>query len=289
MKQSERRKKLNADAYVFAALFLVSFSLLLFSTRSFVIDIKDTGLSVFSGMRGGLNSVASFVVDTVDSIQELALLREQYKELVDRMTRYEQLERNAAEIRAENLRLREQLGFSHVLQYKHIQAEIIGRDPDNLFKALVVNKGKIHGIEKDMPVIAYQNGMQALVGKIIQAGQLESLVLPLYDEQAYVSSRFSQSRYEGITGGQGRGDQPLLVKSIDKRAHYDVNVGDLVITSGLGGVYPAGITIGRVSRILFREDEASMEAELNPAINFSKLEYIFVIGPENAEAADVNG
>ncbi|MDR2864912.1 MAG: rod shape-determining protein MreC [Spirochaetaceae bacterium] len=272
-----RHKKLNTNAYIFASLLFVSFSLLLFSTQSFIVNIQDAGLSVFSGIRGTLYALSSFVSGTVNSIQELATLREEYKELVDKMTRYEQLERNAAEIRAENNRLREQLDFSRILEYKHIPAEIIGRDPDNLFSALVINKGKAHGISKDMPVIAYQNGMEALVGKVLYVGQLESLVIPLYDSRSYVASRFAQGRYEGITEGQGRSDKPLVVQSVDKKARYHINKGDLVVTSGMGGVYPSGITIGRVSGIFFKEDETSFETELESAISFSKLEYVFVI------------
>jgi rod shape-determining protein MreC len=279
---NRRKHRLNTDAYVFAALLLISFSLLLVSTRSFVLDIKDAGFSVFSGARSGIHSVSSFISGTVNSIQELATLREQYSELVESNARYQQLERNAAEIRAENARLRDQLGFSEVLEYKHINAEIIGRDPDNLFSSLIINKGSAHGVEKDMPVIAYQNGMQALVGKIVQTGKLESLVIPLYDEYSKIPSRFAGSRYEGITGGEGSASKPLLVQSIDKRARSGVSTGDLVVTSGLGDVYPMGITIGRVSKVIIDENETTFETELESAINFSKLEYVFVIVKEPA-------
>jgi rod shape-determining protein MreC len=275
-----RGKKINADAYVFAALLLISFSLLLFTTRSFVIDIKNAGLSVFSGARGGIHGLSSLVGGTVNSIQELANLREQYKELLDKNARYQQLERNAAEIRSENSRLREQLKFQKAIEYKYIPAEIIGRDPENLFSALVVNKGSAHGVKKDMPVIAYQNGLEALVGKVVEAGRLESLIIPLYDEYSKIPSRFAQSRYEGITEGQGRAEKPLVVRSIDKRARSSCNIGDLVVTSGTGGIYPPGITIGRVGKILFQEDETSFETELESAINFSRLEYIFIIESE---------
>jgi rod shape-determining protein MreC len=271
------KRKLGADTYVFAALFFVSFSLLLFSTRSFVIDIRDTGLSVFSGVRGGVHSISSFFVRTVNSVSELSALREKHNELLNRMTRYEELERNAAEIQQENYRLREQLGFSKTLVYKHIPAEIIGRDPDNLFQTLVINKGQRHGVKKDMPVIAYQGGVEALTGKIVQAAQFESLVMPLYDERCFVAARFAQSRYEGIVAGKGDRIKPLLMQSIDRRAKEAVQRGDVIISSGLGGVYPAGIAIGRVNNILSSEPGTALEVELEPAINFSKLEYVFVI------------
>ncbi|MDR2029671.1 MAG: rod shape-determining protein MreC [Treponema sp.] len=285
----KQKKRVNADAYVFAALSLVSFSVLLFSARSSVIDFKNMGLSLFSGIRGGIHGVSSFVSRTILSIQELATLRREYAELTGRMTRYEQIERSAAEIRQENNRLREQLGFSEVLRFRHIPAELIGRDPDNLFSAFVVNKGKQDGVANNMPVIAYQDGIQALAGKVIQAGQFESLVMPVYDMSFYVSARLSESRYEGLVEGQGRPEAPLLMRLIRKRARDEINFGDIIVTSGMGGLYPAGINIGRVSRILYEEYETSMEVELEASIDFSRLEYVFVIDVEPRRGAESPG
>jgi rod shape-determining protein MreC len=278
-----RKKRINADIYVFGALILLSLSLLLFSTRSFVFNIKDFGLSFFSGVRGVIYTVSSTVSRTVLSVSELVTLRSEYNELLKRLSDYEYLERNAAEIRAENNRLREQLDFSQTLRYRHIPVEISGRDPDNVFRAFVINKGKKHGIENNMPVIAFQSGMQALAGKVIQTGQLESLVMPLYDRHCFVSARLSQGRYESIVEGQGSPTLPLLMRSLPKRVLDDVSVGDIVVTSGMGGVYPEGVIIGRVSGIVFHEYETSLELELESALDFSRLEYVFVLEKESVE------
>ncbi|MDR1428740.1 MAG: rod shape-determining protein MreC [Spirochaetaceae bacterium] len=286
MRIRENRKRggrFGRDAYVFAALALVSFSILLFSTRSFIVSVRDAGLSAFSGIRGGIYGVSSFMSRTVLSIRELASLRREYNELAGRMTRYEQLERSAAEIRQENMRLREQLGFSTVLRYRHIPAQLIGRDPDNLFSALVINKGTRDLVKVNMPVIAFQDGAQALVGKVIQAGRMESLVMPLHDGSSFISARFAESRYEGIVEGQGNPNLPLVMRFIRKRAMDEISAGDIVVSAGLGGVYPAGLTIGRVSRVLYQEYETSMGVELESAIDFSRLEYVFVLDAEGGE------
>ncbi|MDR1095579.1 MAG: rod shape-determining protein MreC [Spirochaetaceae bacterium] len=274
------KKRSRRDNYVFVALCCVSFACLLFSTRSFVINFRNAGFSLFSGLRVGMHSVSSFAGGIVNSIQELARLRRDYAELVERMERYEIFERTAAEIRQENYRLREQLDFSLSLQYKHTVAEITGRDPDNLYQAFTVNKGTRHGIKTNMSVIAYQNGVQALAGMVIQTGLLESLVMPVYSGSAYVSARFAKSRYEGLVEGQGGLEYPLRMRSITKLARSEIQEGDVVITSGLGGVYPAGITIGRVSSLYFEEALTSMEIELVPSIDFSRLEYVIIISPE---------
>ncbi|MDR1863303.1 MAG: rod shape-determining protein MreC [Treponema sp.] len=281
--------RFRTDAYVFIALMLVSFIVLFFSTRSVVPGFKDLGLSMFSGLRGGIYEAASMVSRTVLSVRELAALRREYNELTEQLARYEQMERSAAEIRQENSRLREQLGFSQALRYRHIAAELIGRDPDNLFSAFAINKGRHSGVDIDMPVIAYQNGVRGLVGKVIQAGLFESLVMPLYDMSSFVSSRLADSRYEGIAEGQGDPDMPLVMRFIHKRARDEINFGDMIVSSGLGGVYPAGINIGRVSKILYQENEISMVVELEAAIDFSRLEYVFVIEPESSDGQPAGG
>jgi rod shape-determining protein MreC len=264
---------------------------LFFSSKNVLADVKNLGLSMFSGVRGGIHETSSFVSSTILSIQELSTLRREHLELTQRIARYEQLERSTAEIRQENIRLREQLGFSQDLRYQHIPAEITGRDPNNLFSAFVINKGKRAGIEVNMPVIAYHNGTQGLVGKIIFAGAFESLVMPLYDSGCFVSSRLAVSRYEGIVEGRGIPEIPLLMRFITKRAKDDINIGDVVISSGMGGVYPVGINIGRVSGIYYQENELSMEVELDSTVDFSRLEYVFVIkkAGEASPMGDANG
>ena len=266
-----------AEAFVFAVLMIISFSVLFISTRSLMLGFRDAGLSVFSGVRGGVYDVFSLVIRTVHSVQELAKLREEHAELLERVARYERLERSSAQINRENIRLLEQLDFSLSLSYRHIPAKLIGRDPDNLFSALVINKGSRSGVERDMAVIAWQDGSQAMVGKVIRVRTYESLVMPLYDTSLLVSSRFLDSRYEGITEGQGGADSPLRMRFIPKRARDEISRGDLVISSGMGGIYPPNISIGRVSSVIYHEHEISMEAELEPLIDFSRLEYVFVI------------
>jgi rod shape-determining protein MreC len=276
-KKQKEKTSVNVEILLFVVLMLLSIVTLVFSTQNYTVQIKNVGLTLFSGLRGGVYEVTSFVERTILSISELNNLRREYTELTERIARYEQLERSAAEIRQENNRLREQLGFSQTLRYLHIPAEVIGKDPDNLFSAIIINKGSYSGIAINMPVIAYQNGTQSLVGEVIQAGAFESLVMPLYDNSSFVASRLSESRYEGIIEGRGNPDSFLLMRFIRRQARDEINIGDMIVSSGMGGIYPPGINIGRVSRIWYQETEISMELEVDASIDFSRLEYIFVI------------
>ncbi len=265
------------EIFFFALFLALSLSLLLISTRSFVVNVQEVGMSVFSGVRSGIFSVGDFGRKTVGAVRELSNLREEYADLTRRLEQYEIVQRDSADIRRENQRLRELLSFSETISYKHFPARIIGRDPDNLYSAFVIDKGSRHGIKKNLPVIAYQDGIQGLVGKVVQVGRSESLVMPVYDSRAFVSARFSESRYEGIVAGQGDADHPLLMKYIKKRAKEEIHFGDTIATSGMGGIYPTDIVIGRVSRLIFQEYETSLSVEIDPAIDFSRLEYVFCV------------
>jgi len=270
----------NSSVYVLISLVIVSIMLLIFSNTSFIFNVKNVGLSIFFGVRGGINEVTSFVSRTVLSVRELADLRREHAQLLRQLERYEQLARSNADIYQENIRLWEQLGFARTLGYRRIPAQISGRDPNNLFSAIVINKGSYSGVSNNMAVVAWQGGTQALVGKIIQTGNFESLVMPVFDINSQVSSRFSVSRYEGIVEGQGNSEAPLLMRFVPKRARDDINIGDIVISSGMGGIFPAGINIGRVSSVNVLEYENTLEAEVIPMIDYSRLEYVFVIENE---------
>ena len=280
------KTRIPLTVFTFAVLMLASVSLLLFSTRGYASEIKFIGLSIFSGVRGGIHEVTSFFSRTVLSIRELADLRREHAELLRMVARFEELERTSAEIIQENVRLREQLGFAQTLRFNYIPAQITGRDPSNLFSALVINQGRNAGVREGMAVIAWQGGTQALVGKVIRSGAFESLIMPVFDSSSMVSSRFSVSRFEGIVEGRGSPDIPLVMRFIPRRARDEISIGDLIISSGMGGIYPAGINIGRVSNIILRDHEITMEAELEAVIDFSRLEYVFLVEAIAEEAIE---
>ena len=278
--------RLTAELRVFLVLVAISLVLLVISTRN-VMNFRYAGISVFSGARGAVFAVSSFASDTVLAVGELARLREDYAELQERVARYERLERTAAEIGSENVRLREQLGFSLETSFRHVPARIVARDPDNLFSALVINKGTRAGIARDMPVIAWQGGTQALVGKVVQARAFESVVVPVFDASLFVSARHARSRFEGIVEGRGSPELGLVMRYVPRRALDEISRGDMVVSSGLGGIYPPDINIGRVDRVIHDEHETSMELELYQLVDFARLEHVFVI--ETLDASVVSG
>lgn len=277
--------RFRLDSFLLTVYLIVSGILLTFSSGGFIVNFRSIGFSFMSGAQRGIYSVTSFFSGTVTAISELSDLRERYDGLLLRLKDYELLQRSNADIRSENERLKKLLGFSEELAYKNIPAEIIGHDPNNLYSGISINRGARHGIRKNMPVISFQGGNTGIVGKIVQVGRSTSLVMPVYDYQCFVSARLETSRYDGLVNGQGNSDAPLVMKYVKKRARDEIKPGDRVVASGENRNFPKDMPIGFVSRIRGLDYETSLELDVEPVIDFSRLESVFVLdmstGAEN--------
>ena len=134
-----------------------------------------------------------------------------------------------------------------------------------------------------MPVIAFQGTNMALVGKILQVGKASSIIIPVYDYRCYVAAKLELSRHRGVVNGQGSEDSPLIMKYVKKSAKGDIGIGDKIVTSGLddSSLFPKNIPIGFVSKIEVFDYETSLELSIEPIIDFSRLEYVFVLDTLN--------
>ncbi|MCQ2595493.1 MAG: rod shape-determining protein MreC [Treponemataceae bacterium] len=250
------------------------------STGGFIVDFNELGFSVFSTAQRSVNSVSTSVGGVFTAVKQLATLKEEHAALTEKLKDYEYLQRNNAEIRKENERLREQLGLSDSLNKKNYPAFIIGRDPNANYSAITINKGSKAGIKKNMPVIALQRGNVGLVGKVVEVGLYTSLVMPIYDYQCNVSARIQNTRDLGLVSGNGSETQNLSLKYIKKRVLDELQFGDIIVTSGENGNYERDIPIGSISKISVLDYDSSLEIEVTPIIDFSRLESVLVMDKE---------
>jgi rod shape-determining protein MreC len=271
-----------------AVLILVSFTFLLISNRAVVIKPKEIGLSFVGFFQKGFTGFFRWFGDTAGSIRQLNAAREELDAARARLQDMDRVTREIVELRRQNAMLRQQLDFAQTLAPDRIAAEVIARDSDNLFSTITINKGSRQGVRPGMPVVAYQGDMEGLVGKVLSVGPGASEVLPLYDPQCLVSVRLDTTRDEGLVRGEGRDRGTVLLQYVKKTAKDAIQYGDLVVTSGLGGLYPKGINLGRVREIKALAYETSLEIEVEPIINFDRLEYVFLIDAENAPVVDLS-
>jgi rod shape-determining protein MreC len=263
-----------------AALVLVSLICLMISNRTVVIKPKEIGLSVAGFFQRGFTGFFTWFGDTAGSIGQLRAAREELAAARARLEEMDQATREVLELRRQNAALKEQLDFAQMLLPDRIAAEVIARDTDNLFSTITINKGSRQGVKKGMPVVAWQGDIEGLVGKVVLVGLGTSQVLPLYDPQCIVSARVDTTRDEGLVAGQGRDRGTIVMSYVKKIAKDKIGYGDLVVSSGLGGVYPKGINIGRIRDITAPAYETSLVLQVQPIIDFDRLEYLFLVGPE---------
>ncbi|PIE97579.1 MAG: rod shape-determining protein MreC [Treponema sp.] len=275
--------KFKLDVFLLIIFLLISSGLMFFSGGGFFLNFKRVGFSFISETESAVYSASSFIGETIASVRELAEIKQKYKEAVQKLADYELIQRNNANMLKENKQLKSLLGFSKQISIKNIPAEIIGFDPNHLYSGILVNRGIKQGVRKNMPVVAFQNSDMGLVGKVVEVSRNTSLIIPIYDYQCSVAGKIELSRHKGIVTGAGRDDKPLTMKYIKKRAQSEIKIGDKIVTSGFddSSIFPKNISIGTIAKIIIRNYETSLELKVDPVIDFSKLEYVFILDTTN--------
>jgi rod shape-determining protein MreC len=160
-------------------------------------------------------------------------------------------------------------GFKPMQEFELIPCEIIGKSPGPYNKSIILDRGEKAGIRKNLPVIA----AKGLIGKIIETSTLSSEMLTLYNRSTIISALDLRSRVQGIV--KWKGSRYLLFDDVS--LHSDVVAGDTIITSGMGGIYPQGIFVGIVQSVKESPKEIVMNIAVEPLVDVSVLEDVFVI------------
>lgn len=277
---SERKVRSRYDIYLLTFLILLSLILLSLSKSTTLARPKEMGLTIASALQNGLYQTKRVSERGLNSFREIKKIRELYLESLSELDSYQGIERELSQLKVENSKLREQLGFSEKLKFYNVPAEVIARDPENFFSSIIINKGSRDGLREGDTVITYQNGVMGLVGRILEVGVSTSIVIPITDSSSYVASRLRESRYEGLINGQGDASPYIRMDFVSQKAVMEIRKEDLVETSGLNSLYPEGIVIGRVINIILQEYARTLQLEIEPSIEFTKLEYVMVIKKE---------
>ena len=260
-----------------AVCLVLAFAILFVSTKTMVRVPDIFNGYVIGGLQKGFSAVSSFFSHTIGAVSQLRSIQKDYESLLNKMQDYEMRERDFAALKEENKRLQELLDLSALPDMKKIAAHVIARDPSNTYTSLVINKGLNEGIKKYMPVIAYQDGVEGLVGKIMEVDASTSVLQPFYDQRFFAAARLAKTRTEGMISGEGFRDAPLNLLYIPKSEMDGLKQGDIVVTSGLDRVFPPDIIVGRVGKFQLNEFSSSLVIEVQPAMDLSRVEYVFVL------------
>lgn len=214
----------------------------------------------------------SFIVNYKDIKKENDDLRKENTELKDKSLKYDALAN-------ENERLRQMLNFKNQRsEYNYLGCDIIGKSGSNWLDGFIINRGSDDGV-KDRMIVVTGDG---LVGQVTSVGSNWSIVQSLVNENIAVAAMLNSTREnDGVVNGYRDDNDKLLAKLNYLPLNSNVKVGDMVLTSGLGQLYPKDIKIGKV--IAIEEDKGKLikNALIEPSVDFNKLEELFVVIPKN--------
>jgi len=211
---------------------------------------------------GMLQDAVGIIPNYFDLRRENQVLRELNVTLADEVNRLR-------EARLENLRLRRLLGLKVRGEFGFVAANVIGKNLQLLRNTVTLDAGEWNGVHTDMPVVT-ENG---LAGKIVATSGRFAVAQILYNKDIRVSAKIERSRVDGIIRWEGG---PTLVLQ-DVAKTLDVRTGDVVITSEYSSFFPPGIRIGVVVSASGAEGSLFQSIEVGPAVDFSRLEEVFVI------------
>ena len=173
-----------------------------------------------------------------------------------------------AEVGLENGRLRALLDFRETLQGDLLTARVIGRDASDVSRTLTIDRGESDGVARGAAVLA----PQGVVGRVFLVSRHAARVLLVSDHNSGIDAFVQRTRARGIV--QGTVDAGCALKYV-KRTE-DVQVGDTLVTSGLDGIFPKGMPIGRVTAIDKRGQGLFQSADVAPRVDFDQLEEVLV-------------
>jgi len=180
----------------------------------------------------------------------------------------------------ENQRLRDILELKRSKWPRSIVAHVAGRDPQRWFQEIVLDKGKEEGLEVDFPVLAVVGGREALLGRIVEVSGHLSKVMLLQDSLSAVAATISGERGEdGVV--EGTNAHEMVLKFLDRGSQ--VKIGDMVVTSGLGKSFPAGVPIGWVEGIEPDPRQLFLQAKLRSSARSNELREVLVLVASGTE------
>jgi len=169
----------------------------------------------------------------------------------------------------ESGRLQKLLSLKERTHHHTIAATVIGRDQSSMVKTILIDKGTTDGLKPDLPVIADQG----VVGKIVETSAHVSRVLLMIDENSNIDAMIQDSRIQGIL--RGASSLGCSMKYVPKTE--TVAVGNIVISSGLSGLFPKGLLLGAVKAVEKTDSGLFQKIDVAPYVDFSRLEDVLVI------------
>lgn len=254
--------------------------LVLLAAVTMVSDRRDLGEGDLPWWQGLLLDFAIPIQKVLAApVESVGQAWRRYGDLVDVEEENERLRATIARLEEENLQYREALVASGHLdriaemrdefEMSMLPSEVVGLDVSPSFRSVLLDRGRSRGVQSGFPVVTEAG----LVGLVTHTSEQAAKTMLVLDRQSAVEAVVQRSRVRGIVRGHGSDDLrfEFLVRG------GDVIVGDSVLTSGLGGIYPKGLRIGEVVQVEAAGGRLLQVAHVKPSVDFGRLEQVFVM------------
>jgi len=270
------KNKLTVTIVILSVTFLILISQ---SVKRSNISFAENGVGVtLNSVQGVFYSVNSKIRNSLSFIFNISNIKSENDKLVKKNSELESKALNYDALKTENDRLRSALNFtSQKAEYNYVGCDIIGKSGGSFLDQFVLNKGSKDGISKGMIAITDQG----LVGQISSVGNNWCVIQSLANENLAVSGMVqSTGENSGIVKGY-ISDSKFLARLDYLPIDSKVKNGDVILTSGLGGVYPKGIRIGYVTNVQEDQGRVVKVAVIQPYVDLNKIQEVIVVIPKN--------
>lgn len=265
------------NRYVLGFITLVVLALVLINytgrDRVNLTPIEKIVKDIVTPVESGFSRVINGVSDTFGSVLTIGRVKDENKDLNKKVAALEADNSRLKEYEYQNLRLRELLQFRDTAgtEYETVSASVVARNASNWFRTVTVNRGERDGIRKNMAVVTDRG----LVGHVINVSATSAEVLLIIDNSSAVGGLVQVTRTPGVVEGTADNSGYLRMMYLPKEA--PVREKQDVISSGLGGIFPKGLPIGRITQVEIEANGLVKYAIIRPFVDFNRLEEVLII------------
>jgi len=235
------------------------------------IALRPAGmtLSLLAPVEAAINNFAQGSTGFVRAYFDLVNVRRENERLKAELASVKTDQSRLVELETENQHLGDLLNLKDVLGGNSIAANVIGSDANGLARTLIIGQGTRSGVRPGMAVLSFQG----VVGKVITVSPHAARVLLIDDHNSALDAFDQRTRTRGIVAGVV--DDGITMKYVERS--QDVHPGDVVVTSGLDGIFPRGLLIGSIKSVIGAGPGMFLNVNITPAVDFRGLEQVLIV------------
>ena len=281
-----RRKNLKPKHILIIIIIIVIIILAIFSftlkedrqLNKFESLIKDT----VTGVTKVVSFPFNWIFNKIDNYQELIDIREKYQKLIPEVKRIDSLKTENEELRKQLESMKEELNITYTISdYEFLNATVISRNISYWYNTITIDKGSFNGVTTDMVVV----NNDGLIGKVVSTTTFTSEVKLLTtsdtNNKISVAINSNHKKLYGLISKYNYKNNSLEIEGISNTE--SVSIDDYVYTSGLGGIFPSGILIGKVTEIKSDEYDLAKIISVKPIADFDDINYVAVLKRKEIE------